>query len=96
VAVANPSPIPGRYAFCATGAALDRTGDAVRVLRDADLCLVVDIADLGRLGHLARPLAQRGVVTRASITTYAGHAPPGPRMVDATAAATGELVYDLA
>lgn len=98
VAIANPSPIPERYAFLREPVkALDRTGDAMRALRDADLFLVLDIADLGRLGNLGTPLAQRAIVT-ACIDHHLspGTLPPGPRMVDATAAATGELVYDLA
>ena len=98
VAIANPSPVPGRYAFLRDPvAAYDRTGDAVRALREADLFLVLDIADVGRLGHLGAPLAQRGIVT-ACIDHHLspGSLPPGPRMVDAAAAATGELVYDLA
>jgi bifunctional oligoribonuclease and PAP phosphatase NrnA len=98
VAIANPSPIPRRYDFLrGPVAALDRTGDAVRVLRNADLFLVLDIADLGRLGHLGAALAQRGIVT-ACIDHHLspGSLPPGPRMVDAGAAATAELVYDLA
>lgn len=98
VAIANPSPIPERYAFLREPVkALDRTGDAIRALRDADLFLVLDIADVGRLGNLGAPLAQRGIVT-ACIDHHLspGSLPPGPRMVDAAAAATGELVYDLA
>jgi phosphoesterase RecJ-like protein len=69
----------------------------VRALREADLFLVLDIADLGRLGHLGAPLAQRGIVT-ACVDHHLspGTLPPGPRMVDAAAGATGELVYDLA
>jgi phosphoesterase RecJ-like protein len=98
VAIANPSPIPDRYAFLRDPVlACDRTGDAVRALREADLFLVLDIADLGRLGHLGAPLAQRGIVT-ACVDHHLspGTLPPGPRMVDAAAGATGELVYDLA
>ena len=98
VAIANPSPIPERYAFLREPVkTLDRTGDAIRALRDADLFLVLDIADLGRLGSLGAPLARRGIVT-ACIDHHLspGTLPPGPRLVDAAAAATGELVYDLA
>jgi bifunctional oligoribonuclease and PAP phosphatase NrnA len=98
VAIANPSPIPARYTFLREPVqALDRTGDAVRAMREADLFLVLDIADVGRLGHLGAPLAQRGIVT-ACIDHHRspGSLPPGPRLVDAEAAATGELVYDLA
>jgi phosphoesterase RecJ-like protein len=98
VGIANPTPIPDRYAFLLDAVrASDRTSDAVRVIRAADLFLVVDIADLGRLGHLGAPLRERGAVT-ACIDHHLspGRLPPGPRLVDAEAAATGELVYDLA
>jgi len=98
VAVANPSPVPERYAFLRDPVrSHDRTAEAVKALRSADLFLVVDIADLGRLGHLGAPLAERGIVT-ACIDHHLspGSLPPGPRLVDPLAAATGELIYDLA
>src|SRR5512143_259928 len=98
VSIANPSPIPERYAFLRDPVRpSDRTGDAVKAIRAADLFLVLDIADVGRLGHLGAPLTARGIVT-ACIDHHQtpGTLPPGPRLVDAEAAATGELVYDLA
>lgn len=98
VSIANPTPIPDRYAFLRDPVrAHDRTADAVKAIRAADLFLVLDIADLGRLGHLGAPLAARGIVT-ACVDHHltAGQLPPGPRLVDAAAAATGELIYDLA
>lgn len=98
VVIANPTPIPERYAFLSEPVrAHDRTGDAVKAIRAADLFLVVDIADIGRLGHLGAPLAERGVVT-ACIDHHLspGTLPSGPRFVDASSAATGELIYDLA
>lgn len=98
VAIANPTPIPERFTFLREPVrAHDRTADAVKAVRGADLFLVLDIADLGRLGHLGQPLAERGAVA-ACIDHHLspGTLPAGPRLVDATAAATGELVYDLA
>lgn len=98
VSIANPSPIPERYAFLRDPVRpSDRTGDAVKAIRAADLFLVLDIADVGRLGHLGAPLTARGIVT-ACIDHHRtpGTLPPGPRLLDAEAAATGELVYDLA
>jgi len=69
----------------------------VKALRAADLFLVLDIADLGRLGHLGATVAERAIVT-ACVDHHLsrGTLPPGPRLVDAAAAATGELIYDLA
>jgi len=98
VAIANPTPIPARYAFLLDPVRdRDRTGDAVKAIRAADLFMVIDIADVGRLGHLGAPLARRGVVTACiDHHTSLGALPPGPRLLDASAAASGELVYDLA
>jgi len=98
VAIANPSPIPERFAFLREPVRpADRTADAVKAVRAADLFLVLDIADAGRLGHLGAPITARGIVT-ACIDHHQtpGTLPPGPRLVDAEAAATAELVYDLA
>lgn len=98
VSIANPTPTPDRYKFLFTGLeGLDRTPEAVKELRRADLIIVLDIADLGRLGMLAETVRDCGV-TVACIDHHrsAGVLPPGPRYVDAEAAATGELVRELA
>lgn len=98
VVVANPTPLPDRYRFLIdTIGKRDRTGDAVQALREADLFLVLDIADLGRLGQLGDTVRSRAITT-ACIDHHVspGTLPNGPRMVDATASATAELVYDLA
>jgi bifunctional oligoribonuclease and PAP phosphatase NrnA len=96
--IANPTPYPDRYRFLlAEAAGADRTDHAAREIARADLILVCDIADLGRLGHLGAHVRARGV-TVACIDHHAsdGTLPPGPRLVDPAAAATGELVHDLA
>jgi len=98
VAIANPTPIPERYTFLLDAVrTADRSADAVKAIRAADLFLVLDIADLGRLGHLGAPITARAVAA-ACIDHHLslGSLPPGPRLVDAAAAATGELVHDLA
>lgn len=98
VCIANPTPIPPRYQFLVESVrAHECTGDAVTVLRDADLLLVLDIADLGRLGSLAETIRSRAVVTPCvDHHLSAGTLPDGPRLVDPGAAATAELIYDLA
>lgn len=96
--IANPTPLPPRFAFLLEPvAAHDRTAHAIAALRDADLFLVLDIADLGRLGHLAETIRSRGLTT-ACVDHHAspGTLPAGPRLVDPAASATAELVYDLA
>ena len=98
VRIANPTPIPARYQFLVEGVRPhERTGDAAQALRDADLFLVLDIADLGRLGSLAETIRSRALVTPCvDHHLSAGTLPDGPRLVDPTAAATAELIYDLA
>jgi phosphoesterase RecJ-like protein len=96
--IANPTPIPPRYAFLVDPVrADDRTAQARIALKGADLFLVLDISDLGRLGGLAETIRTRGLVT-ACIDHHlsAGTLPDGPRLVDSGAAATAELIYDLA
>src|SRR5258705_1922743 len=54
VSITNPTPTPSRYDFLFAGLdGLDKTKEAVKELRRADLIIVLDIADLGRLGMLA-------------------------------------------
>jgi phosphoesterase RecJ-like protein len=96
--IANPTPLPARFGFLMAGAeAADQSARAVKEIQRADLVLVLDIADLDRLGHLARHIAARAVPV-ACIDHHVsnGSLPAGPRLVDPAACATGELVYDLA
>src|SRR6478672_6641891 len=52
--IVNPTATPPRFQFLfADLPGVDRSGEAVKVLRRADVILVLDIADLGRLGGLA-------------------------------------------
>src|SRR6478752_2751525 len=98
VSITNPTPTPDRYQFLFAGLdGLDKTAEAVKELRRAELIIVLDIADLGRLGMLADTVRQCGV-TVACIDHHVskGDLPPGPRYVDADAAATGELVREIA
>lgn len=98
VTIANPTPVPERFAFLFEGLeGVDRSHEAAAALRDADLVLVLDISDLGRLGNLAEPIRQRtGAFACIDHHLSAGSLPDGPRLVDATASATGELIHDLA
>ncbi len=96
--IANPTPVPQRYEFLVDPLGKrDRTNDAVAALRQADLFLVLDISDLGRLGHLADTIRSRALVTPCvDHHLSAGTLPDGPRLVDPTASATAELIHDLA
>jgi phosphoesterase RecJ-like protein len=96
--ITNPTPFPDRFGFLLDGIRrADRSRQAVRAIERADAIVVLDIADLGRLGHLGR-VVERCEVPVACIDHHAsnGDLPPGPRLVDPAACATGELVYDLA
>jgi bifunctional oligoribonuclease and PAP phosphatase NrnA len=98
VAVANPTLTPERFAFLfAELPRVDKSAEAIKTLRTADVIVVLDIADLGRLGMLGAAVAERGVpVACVDHHTSPGTLPPGPRYVDPTAAATGELISEIA
>jgi phosphoesterase RecJ-like protein len=96
--ITNPSPTPDRYRFLfADLPGVDRSQEAVKELRRADLILVLDISDVGRLGMLSQTVMERGVpVACVDHHVSQGHLPDGPRYVDPEASATGELIYQLA
>jgi phosphoesterase RecJ-like protein len=96
-AIANPTPFPDRFRFLLDGAdGADKSRSAVKYLEQADAIIVLDIADIGRLGHLGNLVAATTKpVFCIDHHMSNGHLPPGPRMVDPAACATGELVYDL-
>jgi phosphoesterase RecJ-like protein len=96
--VTNPSPTPERYHFLFRELpGVDRTQEAVKELRRADLILVLDISDVGRLGMLTQAVLERGVaVACVDHHVSQGHLPDGARYVDPEASATGELIYQLA
>jgi phosphoesterase RecJ-like protein len=96
--ITNPTPTPDRFAFLLTDLpGVDRSAQAVKEIRRADLVLVLDISELSRLGQLADAVRERGVpVACIDHHTGGGELPDGPRYIDSTAAATGELVYLLA
>lgn len=96
-AITNPTPFPERYGFLLRGSEhADKSAEAVKHLRRADAVVVLDISDLGRLGQLGGVVREAGVPV-ACVDHHAsdGSLPAGPRLVDAGASATGELIYDL-
>jgi phosphoesterase RecJ-like protein len=98
VVITNPTPTPDRFNFLlASLPGVDKHATAVKEIRRADLIIVLDIAELSRLGQLGDAVRERGVpVACIDHHTGGGHLPDGPRYVDARAAATGELIYLLA
>ncbi len=97
-AITNPTPFPDRYGFLLLGNEhADKSAEAVKHLRRADAVVVLDISDVGRLGQLGRVVQEAGVpVACVDHHSSNGALPTGPRLVDAHACATGELIYDLA
>src|SRR5918998_4484893 len=96
--ITNPTPTPPRFDFLFEDLpGVDRTAEAVKELRRADRVVVLDIGDLGRLGMLGETVRTRGVPV-ACIDHHVGTGalPEGPRYLDSDAAATGELVFELA
>ena len=97
-AITNPTPFPKRYSFLLEGAdRADKSAEARKHVERADAVIVLDVSDLGRLGHLGQVVGK----TTAPVACIDHHAsvgtlPEGPWLVDPTACATGELVYDLA
>ncbi len=98
VVVTNPSPTPPRFGFLFDDLpGVEKTAEAVKEIRRADHIVVLDIGDLGRLGMLGEHVCARGVpVACIDHHVGVGALPPGPRYVDSQAAATGELVFELA
>jgi phosphoesterase RecJ-like protein len=96
--IANPTLTPDRFDFLFRDLpGVDHSGDAVKELRRADVIVVLDISDLGRLGMLAETVHDRGVpVACIDHHVSPGTLPNGPRYVDPSAAATGELVAEIA
>ncbi len=96
--VTNPSPTPERFKFLFRELpGVDRSQEAVKELRKADQILVLDIAEVSRLGMLSQTVLDRGVpVACVDHHVSQGHLPDGARYVDPGASATGQLIYQLA
>jgi phosphoesterase RecJ-like protein len=96
--ITNPTATPPRFGFLFEDLpGVDRTGEAIKELRRCDLIIVLDISDFGRLGMLGETVRARGVpVACVDHHVSIGSLPPGPRYLDADAAATGELIFELA
>ncbi len=97
--ITNPTPTPSRFGFLFESLdGADRTAEAVKELRRADLIMVLDISDLGRLGMLSETVRTRGVpvVCIDHHVSDGAMLPDGPRYLDPSASATGELIYEIA
>lgn len=99
VTIVNPTPWPEMFRFL--------LGDDIRmvaladggaeVMRSADVIVVLDIADLGRLGKLAEVVRSVDVPKLVIDHHVPSDDPPSAEILtDTSACATGELVYDFA
>jgi phosphoesterase RecJ-like protein len=93
--IANPTPIPERFHFLLPEGA-DHSARAAREIEAADVVVVLDISDLSRLGDLARAITQSHAIACIDHHVSQGSLPEGPRLVAPEAAATAELVFDMA
>ena len=97
VKIVNPTPWPETFRFLLGTDVTDETDKGPSALRGIDLLVVLDIADVKRLGSLAdtvRALTIPKVVIDHHIPS---EEPPSQNMLaDITACATGELIYDVA
>lgn len=95
-AIANATGIPERFDFLVPDGA-DESERAGKEIARADLIVVLDISDLGRIGDLAGAVRDRRVpVICIDHHVSPGTLPEGPRLVAPEATATAELVFDLA
>jgi phosphoesterase RecJ-like protein len=97
VRIVNPTPWPETFRFLLGTDVTDASGQGPAALRGIDLLIVVDIADVKRLGSLADTV--RGLEVPKLVIDHhiPGDEPPSQNMLaDITACATGELIYDLA
>jgi bifunctional oligoribonuclease and PAP phosphatase NrnA len=96
VAIVNPTPFPERYRYLVPADAdvVDPGTELDSRASGADLLLVLDTGEPGRIGRVARHLREDAVVVIDHHPT-SPKSIPGPGVRDPSACATGELIYDL-
>jgi phosphoesterase RecJ-like protein len=95
--IVNPTPWPETFRFLLGDDVVDASPDGPAALRKVDLLIVLDIADVKRLGSLAETV--RGLTIPKVVIDHhiPSDEPPSQNMLaDTTACATGELIYDVA
>ncbi len=96
VSIANPTPFPDRFTYMLPdGVEVLRPGTELDArVRGADLLVVLDTGETGRIGRVAKGVRDDAVVVIDHHPAGEG-AIAGPGVRDPSACATGELVYDL-
>src|SRR5437667_85917 len=93
--IANPTPIPERFDFLLPPGA-DRSDRAAKEIESADVVVVLDISDLGRLGDLQGAVTHSHAVACIDHHVSPGPPPAGPRLVAPEPSARAGLVFRLA
>ncbi len=99
VSIVNPTPWPEMFRFLLGDDVnmVEMSDGGADVMRAADLVIVLDIADLRRLGKLAEVVRAMSVPKLVIDHHVPGEDPPSSEILsDTSACATGELVYDVA
>jgi phosphoesterase RecJ-like protein len=97
VRIVNPTPWPAMFSFLLDGDVKEESARGAAALRGADLLIVLDISDVGRLGVLADAVRALSIPKLVIDHHIATDEPAGSVILsDTTACATGELVFDLA
>jgi bifunctional oligoribonuclease and PAP phosphatase NrnA len=96
VTLVNPTPFPVMFRFLVDEDMIADSGTTAgdRALRERDLLVVLDTAEAGRIGRVARSLNDRPVIV-IDHHVQTADALTAELLADVTACATGELVYDL-
>ena len=95
--IVNPTPWPETFRFLLGTDVDDQTEKGPAALKGIDLLIVVDIADVKRLGSLADTVRQLKIPKLVIDHHIPSDEPPSQNMLtDTTACATGELIYDVA
>jgi phosphoesterase RecJ-like protein len=95
--IVNPTPWPETFRFLLGEDVVDASDQGPAGLKNIDLLIVVDIADVKRLGTLADTV--RGLEIPKLVIDHhiPSDEPPSENIfTDITACATGELIYDIA
>ena len=96
VKIVNPTPWPETFRFLLGTDVTDATDVGPAALKDVDLLVVLDIADVKRLGSLADTV--RGLKIPKLVIDHhipSDEPPSTDILADTTACATGELIYDV-
>ena len=97
VKIVNPTPWPETYRFLLGADVRDETDAGAKALSDVDVLIVLDIADVKRLGVLAESVRALKVPKLVIDHHVPSDEPPSDQIVaDTTACATGELIFDFA